>query len=103
MDVSRPDFMGLGLISVWYLQGLVSVSRFGLGLARDFTQLRPRDLQQQQMKIEAWKKRRKKNLLKNARLGSRSQILKVSVSDDEVSVSDSETETPSLLHAYLSR
>ena len=38
MEVSRPDFMGLGLVSVSSLQGHVSVSRFtGLGLARDFS------------------------------------------------------------------
>ena len=31
--VSRPDFMGLGLVSVSSVKGLVSVSRFkGLGL-----------------------------------------------------------------------
>ena len=38
--VSRPDFMGLGLVSVSFLKGLglVSVSRFkGLGLARDYS------------------------------------------------------------------
>ena len=38
--VSRPDFMGLGLVSVSSLKGLglVSVSRFkGLGLARDYS------------------------------------------------------------------
>ena len=40
MEVSRPDFMGLGLVSVSPLKGLglVSVSRFkGLGLARDYS------------------------------------------------------------------
>ena len=38
--VSRPDFMGLGLVSVssWSRLSKVSVSRFkGLGLARDYS------------------------------------------------------------------
>ena len=42
MENSRPDFMGLGLVSVSYLKGLglVSVLSFkglGLGLARDYS------------------------------------------------------------------
>ena len=40
MEVSRPDFMGLDLVSVSSLKGLglVSVSRFkGLGLTRDYS------------------------------------------------------------------
>ena len=40
MEVSRPDFMGLSLVSGSSLKGLglVSVSRFkGLGLARDYS------------------------------------------------------------------
>ena len=38
VSVARPDFMGLGLVSVSSVKGLVSVSRFkGLGLARDYS------------------------------------------------------------------
>ena len=57
MEVSRPDFMGLGLVSVSSVKdlGLVLVSRFkGLGLARDYSieTTRP-ELKKENIKIEA--------------------------------------------------
>ena len=47
MEVSRPDFMGLGLVPVSSLKGLglISVSRFkGLGFSLETTLSRPQYL-----------------------------------------------------------
>ena len=53
MEVSRPDFMGLGLVWVSSLKGLVSVLRFkGLGLSQDYSVETTRP-EGKQMKIES--------------------------------------------------
>ena len=75
MEVFRPDFMGLGLVSVSYLIG------FGLEVQRSCPRLLYGDHKtnkKEKMKIEAWKK--KNSSRKTACFGSRSRsrILKVS-------------------------
>ena len=98
--VSRRDFMGLGLISVSYLKGFGLVSRFkGYGFARDYSIETTRP-------AKTWKKWcfSCRKIFDKKNIGSRSRILKVSVSNGQVSVlvSNDEDETTSLMGGYKS-
>ena len=54
MKVSRPGFMGLGLVSVSDLKGLVSVSRFKVSVSLETILSKPQDLKEEKYEKEAW-------------------------------------------------